>query len=173
MLTEGKLRICFAVLFDLTDWAIDRTDLSFDLTRLADLIGLLELLGASSSLSPTLHKTMTGQQRGGRACQRGKKNERRGESVWDTLNLPSPIPSKLGEVVGIVDCLCKPLFSSVKEATIVFHNHTQRKDLMQMRKSVKEKFREQKSEPTVSVLRQWWSSPEQHTPRFPEFPCRH
>ena len=86
VLTEGKLRICFAVLFDLTDWALDRTDLSFDLTRLADLIGLLELLGASSSLSPTLHKTMTGQLRGGRACQREKKNERRGESVWDTLN---------------------------------------------------------------------------------------
>ena len=33
VLTVGKLRICFAVLFDLTDWALDRTDLSFDLKQ--------------------------------------------------------------------------------------------------------------------------------------------
>ena len=93
VLTEGKLRICFAVLFDLTDWALDRTDLSFDLTRLADLIGLLELLGASSSLSPTLHKTMTGQLRGGRACHREKKMSE-GKSLCGTLAISNPFQAR-------------------------------------------------------------------------------
>jgi hypothetical protein len=93
VLTEGKLRICFAVLFDLTDWALNRTGLSFDLTRLADLIGLLELLGASSSLSPTLHKTMTGQLRGGRACHREKKMSK-GESLCGTLAISNAFQAR-------------------------------------------------------------------------------
>ncbi len=119
----SRLRIlCFDAMYSASSLGDKTARVSFDLSNLADLAGLLDCVGAFvwTSSSSSLHSDDTSEQSqlcGGPSAPTPSKMSKGRIACC----LPSPIYAKLGKVVGIVESLCKMPLSSVKEATISIH----------------------------------------------------